>query len=185
MRRPRFLPWIRNELKHLSQQPSCSLRTLVRIACQRESDELSAALLLYAHEYGCLDKLYTLIGDNPLLEEYRQVERHLGQRSVERLALKQAPLQQLPLAYRKLLEAYRQAYYAPERLAEQKHLLQSRSATRAASLRLSPTEIARELSLEPGNVHAYLVRGDIHRFTLETAQQIDEYLQGHKAAIVQ
>ena len=48
------------------------------------------------------------------------------------------------------------------------------ACVRKAILRsgVSPAELSRTLHLDPGNMSAYLKRGELHRFTLETARAI-------------
>ncbi|MBQ9002511.1 MAG: hypothetical protein IJ087_11730, partial [Eggerthellaceae bacterium] len=120
--------------------------------------------------------------DDDLRREYEKVERHLGDRSIERLALRGTPLQSLPERYRAFLEEFERAYHAPERIASEKRGLLEQ--TQAAALRTgaSPTELARQLGLDRANVSAYLAHGEIGRLTVEDAGRMLRVLQSSDAA---
>ena len=176
MRRPRFQNWARSELLKAACSRSFSLRKMAALAQSRSDATFVATLMLYAHEAGCLERLLALVYDPGLLDEFRSVEHHLGQRSVERLALRGTPMMALPQVYRTVFRAYEAAYHAPELQDQEKQALQQRSKLSMLKLGLSPSEIAHDLGLNYANAHAYLVRGDTHRFTLATARAIDDHL---------
>lgn len=183
MRRPRFYRWIRSEVLRIAGTRVFNLRSLAARAQQPGQKKLAAAIMLFAHENECLERLYALVYDQSLLQEYQRVESHLGPRSIERLALRGSPMLQLPQEYRRCLEAYERAFHAPERIADDKDRLRNSSAGYMLKLGLSPTKIAHILGLDAGNTHAYLVRGEVERFTLETAHDIDEYLSSQAARL--
>ena len=172
MRRPCFHRWIRRRVLELAQMRMFNLRMFAARAQQDPGGELAAALLLYAHENDCLERLMAYVYDPDLRREYEAVERHLGQRSIERLALRGTPLQSLPERYRAFLEEFERAYHRPEHIAAEKRVLLDQ--TRAAVLRsgASPTELARQLNLDRANVSAYLAHGEIGRLTLEDAKRL-------------
>ena len=178
MRRPRFNRWIKSEAMRLAHTTSFNLRRLTALAQRQraESDELAAALLLYAHENGHLERLLSYVYDDELRAEYATVEQRLGNRSVERLALRGTPMMSLPQSYRTFLERFEAAYHTPERIADEKQQLWEQ--TRQAMLRsgLLAAELARALNLDAANLNAYLTRGETHRFTLETARSIATYV---------
>ena len=177
MRRPRFQSWARSELLKATGSRSFNLRKLAARAQAGSDESLTATLLLYAYESNCLDRLMSYIYDADLKHEYSQVIQHIGKRSVERLALRGTPLMTLPAPYRAVFKAYEEAYYAPERIEEEKRSLQQSSNLAMLQSGGSPADIARDLNLNYENLHAYLVRGEIQRFTLDTIRTIDTHLQ--------
>lgn len=177
MRRPRFHRWIRLETLRIANVDTFSLRKLAWQAQHDHNEALAASLLLYAHENDQIERLFSFIHDDALRAEYKEVEGHLGHRSVERLALRGSPMMQLPQQYRVFLERYALAYHKPENQASEKEYLRRSSADFAQKQGLSSLEVARALDVDPGNMHAYLVRGDIGRFTLAFARVINKYLQ--------
>lgn len=174
MRRPTFARWIRVHVLDVSNAQSFNLRKLAAQAQQDAPAELGAALLLYAHENKCLGRLLSLIHDDALRREYETVEKHLGQRSIERLALRGTPMNSLPGAYRDLLADYERAYHVPELVAEEKRSLRDRAHAGILNSGTSPAELARVLNVDPGNLNAFLTRGETHRLTLETARRLAE-----------
>lgn len=178
MRRPRFYRWIRKEALRLADASTFSLRQLAAQAQAENNDRLAAALLLYAHENGKLEQLYARVYAEGLLQEYAEVERHLGQRSIEWLALRGSPMMQLPGRYRSIMRAYALDYHAIDRIAGEKERLRASSHSRALELGVSYADLARALDLEPGNLHAYLERKELGRLHVEAARDIDAYLKG-------
>ena len=172
MRRPRFHRWIRLECLRLAHTESFNLRKLTALAQQPGNEDLATVVFLYAHENGKLGKLMSYLHDDQLAEEFQAVEANLGQRSLERLALRNAPLLLMPERYRQVLARYKDAYHAPEVLAAEKQRLCDIVRTRMLQQGISPAEVARSLKLDPGNASAFLAHGDMSRFTLETTRTI-------------
>lgn len=180
MRRPRFKRWIKKKALAAASTDSFNLRLLAAQAQRSTTDDLPPALLLYAHENDCINKLLSYIYDDMLRAEYISVEQHLGTRSAERLALRGTPMRSLPKRYQKLLEDFERAYYAPEHVAKEKEGLQQEALRLVLHSGLSPSAIANALKLDVANVHAFLMRGETQRFTLETAREIAEFAQAHE-----
>ena len=178
MRRPRFNRWIKLEVLRLAHTTSFNLRRLAARAQRElaESDELAAALLLYAHENDQLERLLSYVYDESLRAEYIAVEQRLGKRSIERLALRGTPMMSLPVRYREFLDRYESAYHTPERVASEKQVLWEQSSQAMLRSEIIPSELARELHLDVANLNAYLMRGETQRFTLDTARTIAQYL---------
>jgi len=150
-----------------------SLKRFAAAAQKRNaSPALRAAVILYAHENDCIPKLRELSLGNELLLEIQEIERHLGSRSVERLALRDTPMMSLPSAYRDLMARYNDAYHTPESVAREKRELRDRTRKAAIESGISPSELAKSLGLDVANMTAYLTRGETHRFSLETARRI-------------
>ena len=173
VRRPKFSRWIRAELLEMTGAKRFSLRKFSAAAQKRNaSPELRAAVVLYAHENDCIQKLRELAVGNELLDEIHEVEKHLGSRTVERLALRDTPMMSLPPAYRDLMARYNLAYHTPENVAQEKRELREQTREAVLKANVSPSELANSLGLDVANMTAYLTRGETHRFSLETARRI-------------
>ena len=179
MRRPVFENWVRREVLRVAQTSSYSLRKLAAKAQHAKApDELPPLLLFSAYESGRAERLLTYIWNQQLAREYGEVISKLGNRSAGKLALRGTPMMSLPLAYRSVLEAYAQAYYAPEALAAKKHELWQRSRDAQILCGATHAEVASALELDPANTSSYLKTGKVARVTMETAQRIHDHLQG-------
>ena len=175
MRRPCFKRWIRAEALRLSGCDSFNLRKLCALGQRAEYRQLGCALMLYAHENGQFARFMSYVYDEELAREYQRVEQHLGPRSVERLALRGIPMMTLPAEYRDFLSRYSDAYHTPELIAQEKHELWESTVHSMLVSGTTPSELAKQLSLDASNLSAYLARGDGGRFTLKTIRLIDEH----------
>ena len=136
---------------------------------------LAAALLLYAHENNCIEQLMENVHDEALAAEFAKVERHLGDRSVERLALRGTPMMSLPPQYRDIMASFEEAYYKPERIAAEKRELCEKAQLALRESGASATEIAQELGIDRANLSAFLANGETHRLNLEDARKLAHY----------
>lgn len=177
MKRVRFHSWIRRQLLDAAQVEKFSLRKIAAIAQRGDDSRLRAALFLYAHANGCVERLMTYLYDDAIRDEFLKAADRLGARDAERLALRGAPIMVLPQAYRDLLEEFAQAYQAPERDAAEKSDLCERSRQAMFEKGTSPADVARALGLNKSNTYAYLSNGDTKRFTVQTARTIYRYLE--------
>lgn len=177
MRRPIFKRWIRTEVLRIARTSSFNLRRLAaQVQREEDTEDLAAALLLYAHENGYAEKLLSYVFDEQLKAEYVKVLAKLGKRSAERLALRGTPMKSLPPAYTALLMAYDDAYHAPELIANDKMDIWDQVHVAQLKTGAAPTHVAYALRLDPANTSAYLKNAAVEKFTVETAQQILDYL---------
>ena len=176
MKRVRFHSWIRRRLLETAGLDRFRLRELAALAQRTGDGRLRAALLLYAHENGCVDRLMKLVYDDGVRKEFEKVEDRIGAREVERLALRGTASMVLPQAYREWLDEFVFAYTAPDRNEAEKEDLCARSRKALEERDESPADVARALNLNKSNVYAYLSSGDTKRFTVETARTIYHYL---------
>ena len=172
MRRPKFARWIRLEIMKLTGVKRFNFGKFAMRAQEKSNGLLAAALLLYAHENDCLDNLMEHITDTELRNEYNKVEKHLGDRSVERLALRGTPMMSLPEPYRVLMARFEEAYYTPERVAKEKRELHQRALEAVRRSGASTSEIARELGIDRANLSAYLANGETHRLSTEAIERL-------------
>lgn len=180
MRRPRFKRWIRNEVLRIAGAESFNLRKFAAQAQRDGNRELSCALLMHAHENGQFERLMSFVYDGDVADEFIAIEKHLGQRSIERLALRGIPMRSLPAEYRELLVRFEDAYHTPENIAEEKRQIWEHTKQSVLETGISPAEIAHELGLDQPNVSAYLSNGDVGRFTIATAREIAEFVDEAK-----
>ena len=197
MRRPKFSRWIRQEILEITKTKRFNLRLLAsRAQTELEKERtrpakpdgaskgespsspslLAAALYLYAYENECLDRLAGLMYDKQVLAEYEKVGKHLGGRSVERLALRGTPMMSLPPQYRELMARFEEAYYTPERVADEKRELSERTREVVLRLGVSPTELSRALEIERANLSAFISHGETHRLNLQDARKLAEFV---------
>ena len=175
MRRPKFSRWIHKEILRIVGVGRFNMRKFAAQAQNDVNGELAAALLLYAHENDCLDTLLPLITDKHLLDVYTKVEKHLGDRSIERLALRGTPMMSLPPQYRDLMARFEEAYYTPERIAEEKRELHQKVLDAVQRSGASTAEIARELGIDRANLSAYLAKGETHRLSTEAIERLANF----------
>jgi len=172
MRRPKFARWIRLEIIKLTGVKRFNFAKFTARAQEQHDDLLAAALLLYAHENNCLDSLMEHVTNVDLLNEYNKVERHLGDRSVERLALRGTPMMSLSEPYRELMARFEEAYYTPERIADEKRELHQQALDAVRRSGASISEIAQELGVDRANLSAYLANGETHRLSTEAVERL-------------
>lgn len=177
MRRPRFGNWARAELLRETGLQSFSLRKLAALAQATDTSHIAPSLFLYAHETGCISRLMSFVYEPGLYDEYESIEHHLGKRSVERLALRGTPMMSLPESYRSVLTSFESAYHKPELIEKKKRELQQAAHRSMLRSGTSPAEVAKQLGLDAGNTHAFLVRGETQRFSLESAERIERFLR--------
>lgn len=179
MRRPRFKNWARSELLRTSGLRAFNLRKLAALVQSADTKLSPELLFLYAHEAKCTDRLRSFLYEPNLIERFDSIEHQLWNRSIERLALRGTPMMSLPEQYREVLAAYERAYHAPEMIVSQKKALQESSHLKMLKSGLSPADIAAILDMNASNLHAYLVRGETQRFSLEKARVIEAFLENH------
>ena len=171
MRRPCFYRWIRVQILSIAGTRSFSLRKLTAKAQANQDKQLLAALLLYSHENGCVDRFMSFIYDEDMKRELVAVEAKLGARSIERLALRGTPMRSLPDPYCDFLIEFEQAYHTPERVAAEKRTLLEQARDIILRSGTSPAELARSLGIDRANLNAYL-RGETHRVNLDVARKL-------------
>lgn len=175
MRRPKFSRWIRLEVMRLTGVKRFNFRKFTTRVQENNDVKLAAALLLYAHENDCIENLMECVYDENLRNEYNKVEKHLGDRSVERLALRGTPMMSLPEPYREIMAAYEEAYYTPERIAEEKRALHEKAQEAVLRSGISTTELAKELGVDRANLSAYLTNGETHRLSTEAVERLANF----------
>ena len=175
MMRPSFDRWLRREIVRLAGADRFNLRKLAASA-QGNNPRLLEPLYLYAYATDTLDRLYSLTWREEVLASYEQATKALNGADLSEAALRNEQIPDLPRDYSKFLEAYRVAYENPEIKAESKQLRWQRSHELQLQKGVSNAEIYHALSLNPGNVNAYMKHGALEKLSLANATKIMEYL---------
>ena len=175
MRRPTFERWIQRQLLNLTNTESFNLRKLAALA-QKDNPRLREPLLLYAHETGKLERLFSYIWKNDLLESYNSVAKLIANKDLTEVSLREQEIEGLPREYKKFLSSYRIAHQKPENTNESKKLRWERSRALQLEKGISTAEIYRSLELNPGNVNAYMKHGALDKLSLKNATNIMKYL---------
>lgn len=185
MKRPTFERWIRRECCAIAQTDSFSLVKLAALAqSQRKGPgdtvsrrRLAAALQLYALSNGCSQRLNNHVWDKKLLEKYVRVERAIGARDIQRLALRGTPMLSLPSEYRTLMTAFYENYYSPEISAEKKRALREQARELQLKTGTTSTDIARATGIAVTNVVAFLKNGEVSRISIEGIEDMLAFLR--------
>lgn len=183
MRRPVFDRWAKGECRRLAGGDAFSLPRFAALAqsptrsqlSASERKRLAAALHLYALAAGCEGRLLAHVWDKRLAGRYAQASKAIGARDVQRLALRGTPLLSLPVEYRNVLQAFHDAYHAPEIAAERKRELQAESRELQLRAGVSCSDIARATGIAATNVSGYLSSGKAEKVSLGSAEQINAY----------
>ena len=181
MRRPTFDRWIKRKAQSYSDYPRFSMRKLAALAQSDDpsidSSHLTAALFLFARENDCLEQLTSLGWSDEAHANYEKFNEAIGERDIERLALRGTPLMSVPEEYRDILSDFSEAWHAPENGAKEKRELWKKTHDLQIRIGISNAAVARAVKLDPGNANAYLSKGDIDRVTTAKAREILEYVE--------
>jgi hypothetical protein len=133
-------------------------------------------LLLWAVETGRSRSLHRVLGDGSrMARELETLESLERQGTLERaLASEDSPL---GAEYQKVWRSYRVRANAPKRDAELKLEARRRVLELEATKSVSRYRMAKDLGLNPGNLHAYLAQGKASKLSLERALSLVDYLE--------
>jgi hypothetical protein len=142
----------------------------------RKRPRLSAPLVLWAVETDRVERLAELLTDRPsLVAELRTAERLRVDGRLERsLGSSRSPLRS---EYAKAWHSYVARRDAPQRDAELKLVARERALALEAQKHVSRYRLAKDLGLNPGNLHAFLTQGDPAKLSLEKAAALVKYLE--------
>jgi hypothetical protein len=174
MRPLTFAGYLGTYVAHLSGEDT---RDAARLAAAvRKRPRLAAPLVLWAVETGRADRFANLLGDNPqLLAELGTVNRLWAEGRLER-ALDEPPSPLRP-EYAKAWQSYVARRDAPKRDAELKLVARGRALVLASQKGVSRYRLAKDLGLNPGNLHAFLAQGDATKLSLDKAVALVKYLE--------
>jgi len=142
----------------------------------RKRPRLSAPLVLWAVETDHVDRLTGLLADRPLLvSELRAAQRLRSDGRLERAL--EGPRSPLRPEYAKAWQSYVARRDAPRRDADLKLAARQRALALAAQKHVSRYRLAKDLGLNPGNLHAFLTQGNPRRLSLDKAVGLVKYLE--------
>ncbi|MDR1815153.1 MAG: hypothetical protein LBR00_00520 [Clostridiales Family XIII bacterium] len=172
--------WLTRELKYLSGENTINLRRLAYLV-QTTRPRLRERLVLYSIISGSVFRLKGYIFHEALLKEIDSVRALVG---ISDLTGKEIRISsKLPQRYRKAISSYISAYNTPETVRDSKILRWKKTVKLQKEKGLSNSEIYRALSLDAGNINAYLKHGDVGRVTVATATEVMKYLMGSPRSV--
>ncbi len=178
MRRPTFVRWAKREALLAANAKAFGFKRLAGLL-QDGFENVKAPLFLYAYETDDLTRLRRYILDASLLDELKRVENVMGERSVEKLALRGTPMRLLPPEYQACLDAFARAYRTPERLEAEKRVLWEQTTHEQKRKGIPNSTVYQRLGLNPGNVNAYLKDGAVEKLSLENARILLEFVMDY------
>lgn len=173
MRRLTFPGFLRSYVKALSGENTLSLPRLVTLACAEP--RLAEPLLLWAVVADRAERLATLLAGRDDLAADLDLLTRLHSEGLLEDAL--AEERDLRPEYSKVWTSYTVRRDASERdrllrLTARERVLELESRKSVTRYRM-----AKDLGLNPGNLHAFLAQGDATKLSLERAVALVEYLE--------
>jgi hypothetical protein len=174
MRQLTFSGFLDSYVRYLSGESTFALPRLV--ALLPSEPRLAEPLLLWATVTGRSERLARLLaGNQDLLGELRQLVSLWEARRLED-ALSSEDSRLRP-EYAKAWRSYVTRRDAPDRDARLKLEARDRILALESKKSVSRYRMAKDLGLNPGNLHAFLSQGDPKKMALEKAYRLVEYLE--------
>jgi hypothetical protein len=161
-------------VRYLSGEDTLAPRRLVSLL--PAEPRLAEPLLLWATVTGRSERLARLLaGNQDLLAELRQLVSLREAGRLEDVLSSEDP--RLRPEYSKAWRSYVARRDAPARDARLKLEARERILTLESEKSVSRYRMAKDLGLNPGNLHAFLSQGDPKKMALEKAHRLVEYLE--------
>lgn len=142
----------------------------------RTSPRLRAPLVLWAVATDRTERLAWALGEHtPLAEQLREVERMQARGELERTL--QSDAGALSPEYAKAWRSYVSRRDAGMRDAAVKSAARERALQLAASKGVTRYRLAKDLGLNQGNLHAFLVKGEMRTLSPAKAKALVKYLE--------
>jgi len=174
MRRLTFEGFLESYVQHLAGERTRSVRKLAERAAVES--RLYEPLLLWAAVSGHADQLARLLGG-----QSDRVEELEALVALHRLGALESALAQddsgLPSEYAKVWRSFVVRRDAPERDAALKHEARRQVLVLEAETGVSRYRMAKDLGLNPGNLHAFLAQANVSKLSLENAYALVRYLR--------
>lgn len=173
MRGLTFEGYLRSYVQHLAGQSTLSLSKLTNLAVSEP--RLVEPLLLWAVVSGRADRLsHLLAGSEDRLEELSALAALERDGELESaLAADDSPL---PPEYAKVWHSYLVRRDATTRDAQLKLAARKRALALEADKNVTRYRMAKDLGLNPGNLHAFLTQGNVSKLSLDRAYELVRYL---------
>jgi hypothetical protein len=174
MRTLSFRGYLESYVLRLSGNRTLALKELVAMA--QKEPRLTEPLLLWAVETGKDRSLERLLKDDSRLASELKMLQSLEQQQVlePSLASEDSPL---GLDYQKVWRSYLARANAPKRDFELKLEARRRVLELEAARNVTRYRMAKDLGLNPGNLHAFLAQGNASKLSLERAFELVNYLE--------
>jgi len=174
MRRLTFKGYLESYVRSLAGENTLALPRLAELC--RSEPRLAEPLLLWATASGNSTRLLGLLGDCPdlRLELETLVDMH-GTGSLSTVLASEDP--RLRPEYSKVWRSYVVRRDAPKRDAQLKADVRTRVLALESSKAVSRYRMAKDLGLNPGNLHAYLTQGNVSKLSLDRVAELVEYLE--------
>lgn len=174
MRPLTFRGFLNTYVAYLSGEGTLDPARLAALVHRRR--RLSAPMVLWAVETGRADRFAVLLGDDlDLVAELRAVEQLRSQGDLER-ALQEAHPPLRP-EYAKAWNSYVARRNVPQRDADLRLAARERALALESEKHVSRYRMAKDLGLNPGNLHAFLAQGDPKKLSLKRAKELVRYLE--------
>ena len=174
MRPLTFKGFLNTYVAQLSGEDTLDPARLASLA--RKRPRLSAPLVLWAVETGRVERFAELLADSPsLVAELRAAEQLQGDGRLETAIGGQRSA--FRGEYAKTWQSYVARRDAPQRDADLKLVARERALALEAQKHVSRYRLAKDLGLNPGNLHAFLTQGDPRRLSLDKAAGVVKYLE--------
>jgi hypothetical protein len=174
MRRLSFAGYLESYVRYLAGADSLALRPLAELT--RSEPRLVEPLLLWATKTGRDQRLQDLLAGRDELKRELHTLVSLERRSQLESALSTAS-PRLRTEYSKVWRSYLARSNAPERDAELKLAARERVLALETAKGVSRYRMAKDLALNPGNLHAFLAQGNTSKLSLDRALELVSYLE--------
>ena len=174
MRRLTFGGYLESYVKYLAGRDTLALSQLVDFT--RDEPRLVEPLLLWAVKAGHSERLSRLLAGRESLEHELETLAWLELHDRLEFALADEDPRLRP-EYAKVWRSYLARRNAPDRDAELKLEVRKRVLALETSKSVSRYRMAKDLGLNPGNLHAFLAQGNPGKLSLARAFDLLAYLE--------
>jgi hypothetical protein len=174
MRALTFAGYLKSYVPYLAETNSLAMSRLLKVAA--DEPRVTEPLLLMATVTGRSSELARRLYDTPeLLEELRLLETLMQSGKLETALETEDP--RLREEYTKTWRSYVARRDAPQRDARLKHVARERALALEATRKVTRYRMAKDLGLNPGNLHAFLSQEKVDKLSLDRAHELVEYLE--------
>ena len=170
-----FRGWLLSYCQELAGMKTTSVKKLVS-AVEGNAPHASAAVFLLAVETGRVADLISRASDPELLAEWDSVAAMLPGEPTGAEAFARASYDELPIRYRKVIDAYDAVAEGRKNDEHAKALMAEKTVVALENAGKTRYRLCRDLGLNEGNVYAWLA-GDPSKVSRATARRAWRYAQ--------
>lgn len=174
MRRLTFQGYLTSYVNRLGGEDTLDLSRLVVVA--QAEPRLFEPLLLWTAKSGRVDRLGRLLAGHDRLQRELQTLATLESSGNLDTALESGD-PKLRAEYRKVWKSFVARRDAPKRDTELKLEARKRVLALESKKHVTRYRMAKDLGLNPGNLHAFLAQGNATKLSLERAYELVRYLE--------